>query len=364
MLEQNNEKRNSSIELLRIISMIMIIAHHYAVHGNYAMSKISLGLISIQIFGMFGQVANYIFVFITGYFLVKSKPNFKKILYLILEMEFYSIICYIAMVLVGEFPFNVNLLIQSLIPILYGNWFIKTYIVLYLFIPFINKMIDRLDQKEFKKLLLLMLLIFVVIPTIAISMPYEVGNLLIFIFAYMVGAYIALYPNKYTEDIQFNIKGSLIFITLLVLSVIVIDIIGILMKSTYLLNKSMHFGNKYSIFTFLLAMFVFLVFKNIKFTSNLINNIATSTLGIYLIHDNIFIRNWLWNVCFPNSNYLNSNYIYVHFFVKVMMIYIVCLIIDKIRMIFEKAFQKDIDNLYNSIINFITKYLERKNIKL
>ena len=35
----NKEERQSNFELLRIISMILIVAHHYAVHGGFEITE-------------------------------------------------------------------------------------------------------------------------------------------------------------------------------------------------------------------------------------------------------------------------------------------------------------------------------------
>lgn len=34
-IKANNKLRNSSFELLRIISMLLIVAHHFVVHGKF-----------------------------------------------------------------------------------------------------------------------------------------------------------------------------------------------------------------------------------------------------------------------------------------------------------------------------------------
>ena len=39
----NGGQRNSSIELLRIIAMFMILAHHFIVHNGYDVLKLPLG---------------------------------------------------------------------------------------------------------------------------------------------------------------------------------------------------------------------------------------------------------------------------------------------------------------------------------
>jgi len=37
-------KRNSSLELLRILSMVMILAHHYVIHNGYSFELIPFGI--------------------------------------------------------------------------------------------------------------------------------------------------------------------------------------------------------------------------------------------------------------------------------------------------------------------------------
>lgn len=37
-------KRNSSLELLRILSMVMILAHHYVIHNGHSIELIPFGI--------------------------------------------------------------------------------------------------------------------------------------------------------------------------------------------------------------------------------------------------------------------------------------------------------------------------------
>lgn len=66
-------RKNSSIELLRIICIILIVAHHYCVHGiSDALSYETINgyRVFLQLFGAFGKVACSIFALISGYYLV------------------------------------------------------------------------------------------------------------------------------------------------------------------------------------------------------------------------------------------------------------------------------------------------------
>ena len=63
-------KRNSNFEILRIIAIIMIIMHHYAVHSGFLWNnQITTNRIIINFFQMFGKLGVCLFIMISGYFL-------------------------------------------------------------------------------------------------------------------------------------------------------------------------------------------------------------------------------------------------------------------------------------------------------
>lgn len=79
------KQRNSNIELLRIVAMLMIVAHHFSVHGGFSFdpSRISVNLIWIQFLQLGGKVGVDIFILISGYYLVsrKSFNSYKALSY-------------------------------------------------------------------------------------------------------------------------------------------------------------------------------------------------------------------------------------------------------------------------------------------
>lgn len=69
--------RNSSIELLRIISMILIVFHHFAFHGGFKWQTNSVTISHFWynfIYGG-GKIGVNIFVLISGYFLIDRKTS-------------------------------------------------------------------------------------------------------------------------------------------------------------------------------------------------------------------------------------------------------------------------------------------------
>ena len=71
------KNRNSNIEILRIISVFMILFSHYSVHNGITNSDLPIGinryLLEISILGNIGVI---IFVLISGYFSINKKNPF------------------------------------------------------------------------------------------------------------------------------------------------------------------------------------------------------------------------------------------------------------------------------------------------
>lgn len=68
------QERNSSLELLRIVAMLMIVAFHFFRHGGFDFPEDSFTVnrIYYQFVLMFGNFGNAVFVFLSGYFLILS----------------------------------------------------------------------------------------------------------------------------------------------------------------------------------------------------------------------------------------------------------------------------------------------------
>ena len=155
------KKRESNIELLRILSMFMIIGHHFSVHGKFIVEETSfINNIWIQLLFSGGKIGVNIFIIISGFFLINSKKvNINKLIKLLAQLFFYSIIIFIIFVLFRIEPFEIKGLIKHILgyPVW---WFAKAYLILYLFHPYINKFLNSLSKAEYKKLIVFSFKIF------------------------------------------------------------------------------------------------------------------------------------------------------------------------------------------------------------
>ena len=65
--------------------------------------------------------------------------------------------------------------------------------------------------------------------------------------------------------------------------------------------------------------------------SKIINLLASATFGVYLIHDNNFVRPFLWRIVFKNASYQNSPYLIPYSIAVIIIVYISCTVIELIR---------------------------------
>lgn len=102
--------RNSNIELFRIISMLVIVAHHYVANSGVineivGITEPQLKDYFLLIWGWGGKTGINCFVLITGYFMCKSQITAEKFIKLLAEVEFYNIIIYAVFCLTGYTTF-------------------------------------------------------------------------------------------------------------------------------------------------------------------------------------------------------------------------------------------------------------------
>ena len=91
------------------------------------------------------------------------------------------------------------------------------------------------------------------------------------------------------------------------------------------------------------ALSSFLFFKNVKIRYNsFINTVAASTFGVLCIHANSdAMRKWLWHDVLNNGGMYGSQWLVVHAFVSVAGVFVVCTVIDYLRI---RCLEKPIEN--------------------
>ena len=351
-------ERESSFELLRIIAMYAILISHFATHGkfNYDTTVISIPRLWWYFIEMGGKFGVNIFVMISGYFLIIDKSgllNLKRILKFWGQVFFYSTAIYLVFTLSGIVEFSVGSFIKSFFPITCDTWgFASTYFVLYLIHPFLNIFLKSLKKIEFQNMLFLLLAIWCLIPTF-LSSDFQGNTLLWFITLYSMAAYIRLYGLNRVFNIKHHVFFWAIFTLLRYLSAIIIIVIGT--KIPVLVEYGLHFYKSQSILTLFSTLSFFMIFESLNIGHQKgINTVASASFGVYLIHENPFVRILLWTTVFKNAFYQNSILLIPYSVLVSLLVYTVCTLIDLIRQAtVEKAFiiiiNKYTDDIKSSI---------------
>ena len=364
--EINSLTNNSSFEILRIILMTLIVLHHIFINttsldklnnDNYK-SLISWRYILLKIISNYGQFGNNAFIMISGYFSI-SKTNFNVNKFFNFLLEIYTY--YYPSIYIGKklsqkyrkinFPNYFNYYIYFPILTSNGNWFIQVYLILLIFSPFINTGLLSLDKKNYKTLVILIIIFYCILCPVTnyynfYSNIFSYTNFIKLLLPYIIGGYIRIYDLKYKY--LWKIIGKYYFI-LTISFEIIFDILAINFENfNFILFNSYLTFNINSFISIIGSMGIIFLFKNIDFYNKKLNWIAVSVLGIYLIHGNKNISPYIYNVFFPTNN-INDSYFFIKYIIKGFIIISLSIIIDLIRrytigLIFKKLLDKLLNN--------------------
>lgn len=209
--------------------------------------------------------------------------------------------------------------------------FTSCFLLFYLLIPFLNKLIHALTEKEHFWLMMWCMGVYVFLPSLAkanVIFNYVTWFSILFIIA----SYIRLYPKNWFGN--FKITGMLMAVSL-ILSWASVAVLATLSR---MVGKNIGISyffvsDSNKILALATGVSAFLFFKNIKIGYNkIINTIAASTFGVLLIHANSnTMRRCLWEDTFNNVGAYESGDAVIHAVVSVILIYAVCTVIDIFR---------------------------------
>lgn len=340
-VNKKSNTRQSNIELLRIVAMIMIIIFHMAMHEKAMYTGSTEKKIFSIILSGLGLIGVNIFVLITGYFQIEKEFKTSKVLKIWLQTVFYSIIIVLTCKYFNIIKVNTETLIFAFMPVTYPKyWFISSYILLYIFSPFINKFAKTLSQQEYKKFLILMTILFSITYTFMYRSAYTVGtglgNLAWFIYVYLLAGYIRLYGIKF-------LNNKKIVITLIIVIFTVYEFLLVFAKFANIKYVCGIFTSINSAFVLSLAVLIFGLFKNLHIKdSKIINYFGSVTLTAYLIHENYLSRDIFWKLMSENIKISNIDVIntFLEMIITVALIFAVSAILEPIRRIIEKQIFK------------------------
>lgn len=354
------KERESNFELLRVLAMFMVITVHYIGHGGALKHTniFSINFYYSNIIESFARFSVPLYTCIGSYFMVSKEANFKKLIKLWGQVVFYSVGLYFFLFLMGYIEFNLFQSIKSILPIIMNQYgFVTAYFILMILSPFLNKFILSLDRLELKKLVIILFVLFIVFgagfPVGVITNSYIALLIIIYLFI----SYIKLYVS--VKKIHKK------YILLYLFSVFGIFSLRMLLYKIGLGYSSDVFVSYNSTLIIIGTFSLFMFFRTIKIQSKFINKVASLTFGVYLIHDNNYVRDILYTNILNTQQWFNSDKFLFITIVSIVSIYVICSFIEYCRIkIFNllninKHIEITVEYIFNKYISKI-KNIENK----
>lgn len=283
-----NELRDSRFEILRICSMVCIILGHYSWHGGvyFAGNEINKVIAGVFVFG--SQLGVILFVIISAWFMEEQKQEFRVggLIRIGCKTMIYTFICYLLYCVCNGWPASIKNMLVQFIQMVEGYWFVIVYIGFMVLVPYLNTLIDELERDRLGKLCAILLTLFCVLPTVFGSVESYILKLSCFVMVYVVTVYLKRYRKRW------KVKNCVL---LLVISLAFI-VASEALLGKYALEYRGYFSAKSNTIPVILSAFcVFELALHLRaFSNRLVNAVAASMLGVYLLHDNSLMRVYLW----------------------------------------------------------------------
>lgn len=349
-------KRNFGLDLLKIFAMINIINLHINNSFlNLQVNKNTPKYKSIYLLEVFS------FWPVNAFGLISGIVGFKKfklmnIIFIWFEYFFYSFS--FSLYQYYESIINLKTLILSIFPLGISRfWFVNAYILMYLFLPFINKSISLLDKNVFSKMIIIYFFIYsvyhVMIDYLLGKSNYDFINRgyssLWLLILYIIGAYIGIY---YINKKIFSNRIYYFLIYIFFSLVTYFSIFSSILKIGVPNHLFMEYHSP-TIMVQSLALIFF--FSNIKIThkylQKLILFLNPLNFNISLIHLTFFRSKIKTNIkLFIYIKQLDQNFLFLKLYSVAIITYLVCAFIDYFRYLLFKLLR----------IKLICGYIDKK----
>lgn len=300
-MKNQRTKRMANIEALRLLAMLMVVSLHYLAKGELlpaltapmnAQGYLAWFLEALSI------AAVDVYVLISAYFLTETGFRCKRLIGLVCQVLFYTILIPLVMIAIGVVDVHsiqIYDVLQSVLPVnMLQYWFVSAYVLMYLFTPVLNAAVHAMKRTQLRYTIFLILIMESLAKTI-LPVRLELDNLgydcLWFMTVYLIAAYIRLYGISFFE------KRSTSIISYVIL-VCAIYGVTLIVRAVYLSAGVLEnfieapFGYNH-LLTLGAAIALFYAFRDLTIegkAAEWICRLSPYTFGVYLLHEELYLR--------------------------------------------------------------------------
>lgn len=331
--------RNSSIELLRILSMFMILLHHLVVHNVVDYKAMDPGIFRFLLQFLFvsgGKVGVVIFFAISAWFMADAatgvKASLRRVWMLEKEALFYGVVlgfgCYLTIDGVG-----LGALLHGVFPLMSSIWWYTTAYAGFLIVfPFLADGLRALGRKRHLSLCAVLFFVIGVVGLLPVSpvVTGAMGMMYLFVLISAYKWYVA--PEHAFDPLKLIAVGAMLLLPYVLASLAAKALLDV-STGTYITSET-----KTPIL--LMGFGIFLLFERMHFYSPVVNKVAACSLSVYLITEFPAIASRMWQGPFSLDVMAASPAGFAYAIALCIAVYIACTALDGMR---RWLFSKGID---------------------
>lgn len=274
--QKSDNLRQSGIELLRIVAIVMVLVCHanarvLGLPSRAEVFSVQAPSIARMLFGAMAVYGVNIFVMISGWFGIHAKP--KGLAKLLFEVLFLLWGIYAVFLLTGNATFNMHD-IKVCLALTDEYWFVMAYVGLYIFSPVLNAFVEKASKRELQLLLVGFYVFQCYYCWASGTLDYFSGYSITFFFGlYLTARYFRLYPVRILSR-----HGGLVYVASLAV-VTTVSVVALVLVGNW--ARMLRYDNPLVIVG---AIGLLNAFSHLRFHSRLVNSLATACFAVYIIH--------------------------------------------------------------------------------
>lgn len=289
------KERIYGLDLLRVLSMLGIVGLHILNQGGWGAAA---GSATQTLFCRTVAAVCYcsvnVFAMLTGYLYADRKTvRWSNLLKLIATVAFYCAATLTVFILLWPELFHGyrRLYLYALFPPFVGRyWYITSYVLLFVLIPYLNAMLRSLQEVQLRRLLLILFLLLSVVSTFGMNDYFKLEDGYSpywLIFCYLVGAYLKLHKNRLPRE-RIPMWAAILAMDLLL-------VVGL----WYILGDTTRFPilSYVSPFMVIEAAVLLRIFSSLTLRRETLQkcvvSLSNGAFGVYIIHSHILVFDYV-----------------------------------------------------------------------
>ncbi len=290
--------RNSAISLIKVLGMLLIcISHITPDFGNPGsisyISSIQAATTINEFYIVFskylGQIGVCIFVICAAYYLVDRKEiRLNKVICIELDSIIIGAIVLLLLFFWGGRDVISFSCLKALLPFsMSSNWFVPCYIIYYISVPYLNKVLNNCSKSELMKVCTVLFVLYSVLQMIFKDRYYS-NHLVGFISIHFFTGY---YKKFLKDRMDTQRSCCLLTVSFVALLILIMGFNSFALAHQKYSDKMQHFRTFMNPLILLFSFACINIAIHNKFCSSFIDRLSSLTLFIYVFHENDAVKN-------------------------------------------------------------------------